>query len=40
MPTLSTKGSEIIVPNSGHHIQLDAPDAVVDAIRRLVLRAR
>ena len=38
--TLSTTGTEIIVPNSGHHIQLDAPDAVVDAIRSLVLRAR
>ena len=40
MATLSTNGSEIIVPNSGHHIQLDAPDAVGDAIRRLVLHAR
>jgi pimeloyl-ACP methyl ester carboxylesterase len=38
--TLSTNGTEIIVPNAGHHIQLDAPDAVVDAIRRLVDRAR
>ena len=38
--TLSTKGTEIIVPNAGHHIQLDAPDAVVDAIRRLVDRGR
>ena len=36
--TLSTNGTEIIVPNSGHHIQLDAPNAVVDAIRRLVNR--
>jgi len=38
--TLSTNGTEMIVPNAGHHIQLDAPDAVVDAIRRLVNRAR
>jgi pimeloyl-ACP methyl ester carboxylesterase len=38
--TLSTNGTEIIVPNSGHHIQLDAPDAVVNAVRRLVNRAR
>ncbi|HEX6628914.1 MAG TPA: alpha/beta hydrolase [Gemmatimonadaceae bacterium] len=37
---LSTRGKEIIVPNSGHHIQLDAPDAVADAIRRLINRAR
>ena len=33
--TLSTRGTEIIVPNTGHHIQLDAPDAVVEAIRKL-----
>jgi pimeloyl-ACP methyl ester carboxylesterase len=38
--TLSTNGTEIIVPNAGHHIQLDAPDAVIDAIRRLVNRTR
>jgi pimeloyl-ACP methyl ester carboxylesterase len=38
--TLSRKGTEIIVPNSGHHIQLDAPDAVVEAIRRLVAAQR
>jgi len=38
--TLSTNGTEIIVPNAGHHIQLDAPDAVVDAIRRLVQSSR
>ena len=40
LATLSTTGTEIIVPNSGHHIQLDTPDAVVDAIRSLVLRVR
>ncbi len=39
MATLSTKASQQIVPNSGHHIQLDAPDAVVSAIRTLVLGA-
>jgi pimeloyl-ACP methyl ester carboxylesterase len=38
--TLSTNGREIVVPNAGHHIQLDAPDSVVDAIRRIVNRAR
>jgi pimeloyl-ACP methyl ester carboxylesterase len=37
---LSREGTEIIVPNSGHHIQLDAREAVVDAIRRLVDRTR
>jgi pimeloyl-ACP methyl ester carboxylesterase len=38
--TLSTNGTEIVVSNAGHHVQLDAPDAVVAAIRRLVNRAR
>jgi pimeloyl-ACP methyl ester carboxylesterase len=38
--TLSTNGREIVVPNAGHHIQLDAPDSVVDTIRRIVNRAR
>ena len=32
---LSRRGTQIIVPNSGHHIQLDAPDAVIAAIRKL-----
>ena len=30
---LSSAGKQIVVPNSGHHIQLDAPDAVISAIR-------
>ena len=33
---LSTRGESIAVPNSGHWIQLDDPDAVVDAIWRMV----
>jgi pimeloyl-ACP methyl ester carboxylesterase len=36
---LSTRGEHVIVPNSGHWIQLDAPEAVVDAIRRVVIKA-
>lgn len=35
---LSRKGTETVVPDSGHHIHLDAPDAVTNAIRQLVLR--
>jgi pimeloyl-ACP methyl ester carboxylesterase len=31
---LSSKGIQIIVPDTGHHIQLDAPDQVVAAIKR------
>jgi len=33
---LSTCGEHRIVPGSGHWMQLDAPDAVVEAIRRLM----
>jgi pimeloyl-ACP methyl ester carboxylesterase len=32
---LSTRGEHIIVPGSGHWMQLDAPDAIVEAIRNL-----
>lgn len=35
---LSTRGEHIVVPGSGHWMQLDAPDAVVEAIRRLICR--
>jgi pimeloyl-ACP methyl ester carboxylesterase len=37
---LSTRGSQIIVQNSGHGIPDEAPAAVVDAIRTVVVRAR
>jgi pimeloyl-ACP methyl ester carboxylesterase len=37
LATLSTQGQLIIVPKSGHHIQLDQPAAVIDAIRSLTL---
>jgi len=33
---LSTRGEHTVVPGSGHWMQLDAPDAVVDAVRRLI----
>jgi pimeloyl-ACP methyl ester carboxylesterase len=36
---LSRRGTQIVVPNSGHHIQLDAPDAVIRAIRSLATGA-
>jgi pimeloyl-ACP methyl ester carboxylesterase len=32
---LSSRGEHIVIPESGHWIQLDAPDTVVDAIRRM-----
>ncbi len=32
---LSTRGKHIIVPGTGHFIQLDAPEVVIDAIREV-----
>jgi pimeloyl-ACP methyl ester carboxylesterase len=36
----STRGESIIVPNATHMIQLDQPQTVIDAIRKVVLAAR
>lgn len=36
MARLSTRGKQVTVPNSGHEIQLYAPDAVVSAIREVM----
>jgi pimeloyl-ACP methyl ester carboxylesterase len=33
---LSTRGRHVLVPDSGHWIQLDAPEAVVEAIRSVL----
>jgi pimeloyl-ACP methyl ester carboxylesterase len=38
--TLSANARQIVVPNSGHHIQLDQPQAVADAIREVVKQAK
>jgi pimeloyl-ACP methyl ester carboxylesterase len=32
---LSTRGEHIVVPGSGHWMQLDAPEAIVEAVRRV-----
>jgi pimeloyl-ACP methyl ester carboxylesterase len=37
---LSTRGTQIIAKNSGHYIQLDRPDVVVDAVRNVVDQVR
>lgn len=37
---LSTTGKHVIAKNSGHYIQLDRPDLVVDAVRTVVDQAR
>lgn len=36
----STRGESIVVPGSGHFIQLEQPQAVIDAIRKTVLAVR
>jgi pimeloyl-ACP methyl ester carboxylesterase len=37
---LSTRGTRTVAKNSGHYIQLDRPDLVVDAIRKVVNEIR
>jgi pimeloyl-ACP methyl ester carboxylesterase len=37
---LSTRGTRVIAKNSGHYIQLDRPDMVVNAVRNVVDEAR
>ena|SRR2546425_3706775 len=37
---LSTRGRQVIVENSGHGIQFEAPDAVIEAIREIVAEIR
>lgn len=38
--TWSTRGVHHVLPNAGHDIQFDAPDAVVDAVLSVVRQAR
>jgi pimeloyl-ACP methyl ester carboxylesterase len=37
---MSTRGIDVIVPNSGHYIQLDHPQVVVDAVNQALAIAR
>jgi len=37
---LSTRGKQIVVPDSGHVIQFERPDAVISAIREVWSVAR
>jgi len=40
MAHLSTRGTQSIAKNSGHYIQIDRPDVVMDAVRSVVDQAR
>jgi len=35
---LSTRGTHLVVPNTGHWMQLDAPDAIVEAVESMIRR--
>ena len=37
---MSTKGRLIVVAGSGHYIQLDQPEVVIDAVQQVVMQAR
>ena len=37
---LSTRGTQVIAKNSSHYIQMDRPDVVIDAVRRVVDQVR
>jgi hypothetical protein len=37
---LSSRGEKTIVPGALHYIQIDRPQAVIDAIRRVVTELR
>lgn len=37
---LSTRGTQVIAKNSAHYIQIDCPDVVIDAVRKVVEQAR
>jgi hypothetical protein len=40
LATLSSKGKQIIAEESGHYIQVDQPELVIDAIREVVEAAK
>jgi pimeloyl-ACP methyl ester carboxylesterase len=37
---LSTQGTQVVAKNSGHYIQLDRPDLVIESIRKVVDQSR
>jgi pimeloyl-ACP methyl ester carboxylesterase len=40
LASLSTHGTQLIVRDSGHAIPVEAPDAVIDAVREVVMAVR
>jgi hypothetical protein len=37
---LSTRGTQMIAKNSGHYVQIDRPEIVIDAVHNVVEQAR
>jgi pimeloyl-ACP methyl ester carboxylesterase len=40
LTTLSSHGSNTLVPDAGHYIQIDQPGVVIDAVRKVVMQVR
>jgi pimeloyl-ACP methyl ester carboxylesterase len=40
LAALSTNSVHVVAPHSGHHVQLDEPDVVIDAVHRVIEAAR
>ena len=40
LATMSRNGSLVIAAESGHHVQIEQPQLVVDAIRQVIARPR
>jgi hypothetical protein len=40
LAALSSRGSNTVVPGSGHYIQFDQPQAVIDAVMRGIAQIR
>ena len=40
LAAMSTRGVNVIVPNTGHYIQYERPQVVIDAVRQAVMLAR
>jgi len=40
LATLSTRGRLVVVEQSGHHVQLDAPGRVIEAVAEVIALVR
>jgi pimeloyl-ACP methyl ester carboxylesterase len=40
LAALSSRGSSRVVPGTGHHIQIEQPQAVIDAVRQVIAQLR